>query len=69
MKRWKITRVQFEWKIEDLWIGVFWRHGYAQFDAGDRRMFTDVWICLVPCCPLHVTILHSLDGLFREDQQ
>lgn len=59
--------MQFEWKLEDLWVGVFWRHGYGTFDAGKQRMWTDVWICLLPCVPLHVTILYSTDGLFRED--
>ena len=69
MRRWTITRLAFELKLEDLWIGVFWRHGYAKFDYENRPMWTDVWICLLPCCPLHVTIFYFPDGLFREGEQ
>lgn len=37
---------QFEWKVEDCWIGAFWRV---------EGTCTDLWICLVPCIPLHVS--------------
>lgn len=37
---------QFEWKLADLWIGVFWKH------TGNC---IDLWICLLPCVPLHVS--------------
>lgn len=65
------TRARWEVKIEDLWIGVFWRWStpYGQdFEAalrraaaegpfaGDRLRELDVWICIVPCLPLHITI-------------
>jgi hypothetical protein len=56
----KITRARLELKVEDLWIGIFWKHGYANFDEGPKRMWTDIWICLVPCVPLHVTILYKV---------
>ena len=37
---------RFEWKLPDLWIGVFWKHGkFGDFD---------IWICLIPCVPLHI---------------
>ena len=42
-RRWRIT---VEWKLADLWIGVFWkRSDYA----------LDIWACLVPCLPIHLT--------------
>lgn len=46
MKGWNLN-LRFEWKVQDLWLGVFWKH---------NTMRTDIWICLLPCVPLHVSI-------------
>ena len=46
---------RFEWKVEDFWIGVFWRTTIGQFSDGAKRVALDVWICLLPCVPLHIT--------------
>lgn len=47
----RIGRVSWglEWKLQDLWIGVFWRRG-----AWSQGTNWDVWICLLPCLPLHL---------------
>lgn len=37
---------QFEWKLQDFWIGAFWKR------TGNT---VDLWICLIPCVPLHVS--------------
>ncbi len=37
---------QFEFKPADLWIGLFWKR------IGNAW---DVWICFLPCVPLHVS--------------
>ena len=38
-------RMQFELKIKDLWVGAQWRvWGNC----------VDIWICLIPCVPLHI---------------
>lgn len=37
---------QFEWKLADLWIGAFWKR---------TGSCIDLWICLLPCLPLHVS--------------
>ena len=58
------TRARFEFKLEDMWIGVFWKRSREQFipnDQGDKwesleRERVDVWICLIPCVPLHVVL-------------
>lgn len=39
-------RARFEWKVEDAWIGAYWRRSEDAFD---------LWICLLPCVPLHIT--------------
>lgn len=37
---------RFEFKLEDFWIGAFWRREAARWD---------IWVCLIPCFPLHLT--------------
>jgi hypothetical protein len=43
--RWR-TVGGYEWRVEfklpDLWIGVFWTDSEA-------------WLCLLPCLPIHFT--------------
>ena len=38
-------RARFEFKLADMWVGLFWR-------KQPRRL--DVWVCAVPCLPLHI---------------
>jgi hypothetical protein len=38
---------QLEFKLQDMWIGMFWRRGGSTFD---------LWICLLPCFPIHLEI-------------
>lgn len=40
------AHAQFEWKLEDMWVGAFWRQIGTSYD---------LWICLVPCLPLHIS--------------
>ena len=42
----------FEWKLEDLWIGAFWKRTGGS---------VDLWICFVPCLPLHISWWHRKD--------
>lgn len=41
----------FEWKLADLWLGVFWKQTLTTPTLGTR---TDWWICVIPCVPLHI---------------
>lgn len=34
-----------EFKLEDFWVGAYWKLG---------ELNSDLWICIVPCLPLHV---------------
>lgn len=36
--------LRFEFKIQDLWVGVFWKNTKERLD---------IWVCLIPCLPLH----------------
>ena len=39
-------RCEIKWEPRDLWVGVFWTHGaYNSFH---------IYICVVPCFPLHL---------------
>lgn len=38
-------RADFEFKLQDLWVGAFWKR---------RGNCVDLWLCLVPCLPLHI---------------
>ena len=38
---------KFEFKLEDCWVGVFWKR---------RGEWIDVWICFLPCVPLHLVL-------------
>jgi hypothetical protein len=40
-RRW---RVQWEFKPQDCWVGAYW---------ADHGGYVDVWVCLVPCFPIH----------------
>lgn len=60
MRNWK---VRLEFKIEDLWIGVFWRSRFSLGPMRNRegihgcemeRSSYDLWICVLPCLPIHV---------------
>lgn len=43
-------KVQFQWELRDLWVGLFWRK---------TQIALHLYVCIVPCVPLHVTILRK----------
>ena len=52
-------KMRLEFKLQDMWLGVFWKttvkeyswNGVEQIDS----KITDIWVCLIPCVPLHIT--------------
>jgi len=42
--------VYWEWKLADFWIGI-----YSELERPTFLMPTrlDVWVCLLPCIPIH----------------
>lgn len=48
-------KATIRWVPQDMWIGLFWRAGKQQLENGHPRQQVDLWICLVPCVPLHLT--------------
>jgi hypothetical protein len=59
--KWERTYSKFEFKIEDFWVGVFWKTSLKKNESGEY-MYSDydwwyqrdVWIILIPCFPLHL---------------
>lgn len=43
--------IQFEVKPADCWIGAYWRR---------QGRALHIWICLLPCLPIHLTLSISL---------
>jgi hypothetical protein len=46
---------RLEFKLEDCWVGVFWR----TTEAHDNAKRVDVWVCLLPMLPLHLVFFVS----------
>jgi hypothetical protein len=42
------VKLHFERKLQDCWIGVYW---------ASREDGLHIWICLIPCFPLHIILL------------
>lgn len=47
--------VRLEWKVEDAWVGVFWRRSLHHRSQHMADHVLDVWVCIVPCVPIHIT--------------
>jgi hypothetical protein len=55
----RIHDIRFEWKLADMWIGVFWKTTTIRDDDGEKPMWLDIWVCFLPCVPLHILIQHG----------
>jgi hypothetical protein len=42
----KITKVSIEFEIRDFWVGLFWKE--------DEYYVNHIYICLIPCLPIHI---------------
>ena len=60
MKPLPIWFIRFEFKLQDLWCGVFWK---------DSSYQCDIWICVVPTLPLHICWAHGLRKLRRAQRK
>lgn len=46
-------KLKLEFKKEDFWIGFYWKRSKLKAMRGLYEM--DLWICLVPMLPIHLT--------------
>jgi hypothetical protein len=53
------TWITLECHPEHCWVGACWERKQARYRTGQSMITAElhVWICLVPCFPLHV--IHS----------
>ena len=49
--------IRFEFKLNDFWVGMFWKNTKDQFD---------VWVCLIPCFPIHITVPKRKRSVLKE---
>lgn len=48
-------KARLEYKAQDIWIGVFWKNtAFINGSYGGSYKRVDVWVCIVPCFPLHL---------------
>ncbi len=43
-----IWHINIEFKLQDMWVGAYWRYDTAY-------QLTHLWICILPCLPIHIT--------------
>ena len=56
-------KVRLLFKPRYFWVGIYWRRGRRSdlFEGpGDRseiitEHLTEIWLCLIPCFPIHFT--------------
>lgn len=57
-----------EFKAADMWIGAYWTHR-KNFPM-TRWTRTDVWLCIVPMLPIHLTLylpMRRVEGATKGD--
>ena len=43
------VRIALEFKPADLWVGAYWERRVP-----GREAWTHVWVCALPCLPIHL---------------
>ena len=63
----KEMKIRIEFKLEDFWIGIFWKKNFDRYtDIKKEYPYTSIyiryqiWICVVPCFPVHITTQWNL---------
>lgn len=53
--------VALEFKLPDFWVGVFWKSAeeLSPMFAAKRL---DVWVCLLPCLPIHIRWHYKIES-------
>jgi hypothetical protein len=58
--------VKIEFIPNDLWVGIYWKRTNAILDSGPSAAATDVYVCIIPCFPIHITVWHRLSIPFGD---
>jgi hypothetical protein len=69
---WRPKFCRFELALSDFWIGVFWRRDKTcpiAHDPFTELRSLDVWICVLPCVPLHLRWERMVDVMDEWDRE
>ena len=50
-------KIRLEFKLRDMWIGVFWKNERMQLSGKEYRNDFNMWICLIPMFPIHIHVV------------
>jgi hypothetical protein len=53
----KDFNIHIEFKLEDMWVGVYWK---SKYKASNLTRHIDIWVCLLPCLPIHISYYKDL---------
>lgn len=71
-RRW-VMHIRIEFKLQDLWLGVFWKITRSRGELPDCWLYEDrridVWVCIVPTLPIHMTFWLPDRKYRNEDEQ
>jgi hypothetical protein len=67
MRGWKL---RLEFKLQDAWVGAFWRGGrHVSEETGLVVRTLEIWLCLLPCMPIHVTRIWLTEPTLEERRE
>lgn len=49
-------QIQLEFKLQDFWVGAYWKKETYSHPKKRNMTRLDVWVCLIPCLPIHIII-------------
>lgn len=67
----KISKPSIKFKLEDLWIGIYWEKFQeidVDFDnSANQRSYETylIYICIFPCFPIHIKISRSRNSQIK----
>ena len=67
-RRWRFRGWRLYWEPRDIWVGVYWNVSRGPFGCYEARRPVvysqrfDVWVCLIPCVPLHLRWYRTPEG-------
>jgi hypothetical protein len=61
----KVSNIQILFKLQDFWIGAFWKTRDIEAGTGAKWRYFDIWICIIPCFPLHIRLFKPINQLAK----